>query len=159
MISRLCFILMICFAFKANGQDSIPIKNELSYKLFSKCFENLNQGSEIFEKYPDLKKNGFCSIQDCILLLVYKEEYVQEIGKARLRGIATQLFREGNPVLLISGMNSSSTALEENENTLDDNNIIYISVGECVIPNYVSIAEEVFNQQTNRLIQQNKNGS
>jgi hypothetical protein len=140
------------------GQDTIAIKNDISFELYSKCFPNLNQGSEIFEKYPEMQKFEFCSIIKCVALLAYKEEYIQEIGKARLRGIATQLFREGNPVILISGMDSSSTEIEENKNVKDDNNIVYVSIGECVIPQYMWTAKEVFNTQTKILIEKNKNG-
>lgn len=151
---RMKFIVLVtfCSTFALYGQ------NEVSFELFSKCFPNLNQGSEILEKYPEMQKFGFCSIFKCINLLAYQEEFIQEIGKARLIGIATQLYREGNPVILISGMDSSSTEIEENKNIKDDNNIVYVSVGECVIPNYVWTAKEMFNKQTRMLIEKNKNG-
>lgn len=158
MKSRLYLLLTVFFMSKAIGQNTDSLKVDISYKLYSKCFENLNYGSEVIEKYPALKKNGLCSIQDCILSLAYEEDVVKEIAIARLRGIATQLYRQGNPVILISGMDSYTTALEENENTEDDNKIVYISVGECVIPNYVSKAEEIFNKQTRMLMEKNKNG-
>ncbi|SHF74095.1 hypothetical protein SAMN05444377_11760 [Flavobacterium fontis] len=158
MKSRLYLVLTVFLMSKAIGQNADSLKVDISYKLFSKCFKNLNYGSEVIENYPALKKSGLCSIQDCILSLAYNEEIINKIVEVRLIGIATQLFREGNPVLLISGMNSYATSLEENENTEDDNKIIYISVGECVIPNYISKGTEIFNKQTLSLIEKKKNG-
>lgn len=159
MKPRLYHLLFaICFMFKVNGQNSDSLPLDVSDKLYSKCFENLNYGSETIEKYPALKKSGLCSIQDCVLSLAYNEVIVNEIAITRLREIATQLFREGNPVILISGMDSSTTAFKKNENTEDDNKIIYISVGECVIPNYILKAQEVFNKQTKMLIEKDKKG-
>ncbi len=152
MKSKLFILFTISFILKATGQKSDTLNVDPSYRLYSKCFENLNYGSEIIEKYPALKKSGLCSIQDCVISLAFKEDFIQEIAKARLRGIATQLFRQGSPVILISGMDSYSTALEENKNTDDDDKIVYISVGECVIPRYISIGQEVFNEQTRKLL-------
>lgn len=158
MKSRLYLLLTFFLMFKAIGQNADSLKVDISYELFSKCFKNLNYGSEVIENYPALKKSGLCSIQDCILSLAFNEEIINEIVEVRLIGIATQLFRQGNPVLLISGMDSYATALEENQNTEDDNKIIYISVGECVIPNYISKGKEIFNKQTLSLIEKKKNG-
>ena len=143
---------------EVNGQNSDTLEVELSQKLYTKCFKNLNYGSEIIEKTPALKNSGLCSIFDCLFSLAYKDEYIQKIVKARLIGIATQLYREGNPVILISGMEGYSITLEKNQNTNDDDKIVYISVGDCLIPNYISIGKEVFNQQTNKLLKENKNG-
>jgi hypothetical protein len=139
------------------AQVDISNSNEnISFKLYTKSFKNLNHGFELSEKYPVLKKDAFCSILGSITLLAYNEIDFQNIGKARLKGIATQLFQEGNPVYLINGMNSFSNALKENENINDDNKIVYISVGECIIPNYVSIAMKIFNQKTKELLENNK---
>jgi len=46
--------------FKAIGQNADSLKVDISYKLFSKCFKNLNYGSEVIENYPALKKSGLC---------------------------------------------------------------------------------------------------
>jgi hypothetical protein len=158
MKQKFNLILIFYSTFVIYGQNEVALKNDISFELYSKCFPNLNQGSEIFEKYPEMQKFEFCSIFKCVALLAYQEEFIQEIGKARLRGIATQLYREGNPVILISGMDSSAIEIEENKNTKDNDNIVYVSVGECVIPNYVWTAKEVFNKQTRMLIEKNKNG-
>ncbi|CAM3505127.1 hypothetical protein FLLO111716_14635 [Flavobacterium longum] len=83
----------------------------------------------------------------------YKEDDIKKAAEYRLRGIATQLYNQGKPVYLISGMDSSSYAHKQNENLEDDNGIIYISIGECLISQSESKAKEIFNEQTKMLIE------
>ena len=92
----------------------------------------------------------------CIALLHYEEDDIKFIAEERLRGIATQLFREGNPVLLITGMESFERAQENNKNLEDDNHIVYISVASCLVSQYEARAKEVVNSQTQLLINRNK---
>ncbi|MFD1605003.1 hypothetical protein ACFSJW_00255 [Flavobacterium artemisiae] len=124
-------------------------------QLETKCFENLNQGNEIFEKYPALKSVKFCSLLECMFLLSYKEEDIQFAAEKRLIGIATQLYKEGNPVYLFSGMDSYLTQKQKNENLEDDNHTVYIRYGECVSPSFLHKAAEIVNKQTQLLINQN----
>lgn len=126
----------------------------IAVQLQTKCFENLNQGNEIFEKYPALKSIKFCSLLECMFLLSYKEEDIQIAAEKRLIGIATQLYKEGNPVYLFSGMNSYLTQKQKNENLEDDNHTVYISYGECVSPNFLHKAATIVNNQTRLLINQ-----
>ena len=127
-------------------------KEEFPLSLVSRYFENLNQYSEIYEKYPQLKEKAYYTILGCINLLHMKEEEIQLVGKARLKGIATQLYREKKPVMLITGLESALTANSKNENVEDDNNLIYISIGDCVITESEQTAKETFNNQTMNLI-------
>ncbi|WPO78127.1 hypothetical protein [Flavobacterium sp. KACC 22761] len=91
----------------------------------------------------------------CSYLLSYDEE-IQFIGEKRLIGIATQLFREGNPVHMIMGMNSSLYANEKNENLTDYNHLVYVSYGECTNPSFLIKAAEIINKQTTLLIEQSR---
>lgn len=158
MVQNFFLVLLISIGFQGKSQDisenNVTEDNSVSTQLYTKCFENLNQGAEIFEKYPALKNNPFCSIITCSFLLSYKEKDIQIARENRLTGIATQLFREGNPVNLVMGMESFLWVKKENENLEDDNHIVYISYGECTNPYYLTRAAEIVNKQTELLIKQ-----
>ncbi|MNY53611.1 hypothetical protein D3C86_1893800 [compost metagenome] len=85
-----------------------------------------------------------------------EDETIKKIAIARLKGIATQLFREGKPVLLTSGMNSANFNIIKNENLEDDNNIIYVSIADCIVTQAQDKAQGIFNNQTRKLIEENK---
>lgn len=94
----------------------------------------------------------FCSLITCSFLLSYKETDLQIAGEQRLIGIATQLFKEGNPVYMVSGLDSSFETNKKNENIDDDNHIVYISYAECTSPPFLSKAADIVNKQTLSLI-------
>ncbi|AWK06090.1 hypothetical protein HYN56_18400 [Flavobacterium crocinum] len=158
MTYKLSFILFLCFCFYVNSQNNdnsnVIEDRSISAQLFVKYFRNLNQGAEIFEKYPALKsgKVKFCSLLECMYLNAYKEEDIKFAAKQRLIGIATQLYNEGTPVYLIMGLDSYLTAKERNLNLEDDNHIVYINYGECTNPSYLREAAEIVNRQTHSLI-------
>lgn len=158
MFKNLILVLSFFLWFQVESQNTTEnneiIDNSISEQLYTKCFENLNQGAEIFEKYPTLKENLFCSIIRCSILLAYNEKDIQFAGENRLIGIATQLFREGNPVYLTAGMENYLWVEKENKNLEDDNHIVYISYGECTNPYYLNKAAEIVNKQTKLLIKQ-----
>lgn len=159
MIPKIICLLLLISSFQVKSQETSIIEEvedtSISAQLQTKCFENLNQGNEIFKKYPALKSVKFCSLLECMFLMSYKEEDIQIAAEKRLIGIAMQLYREGNPVYLFSGMDSYLTQKLENENLEDDNHRVYISYGECVSPNFLHKAAEIVNQQTRLLISQN----
>lgn len=158
MIKKLFITLVLFISFQAESQNTdeanIIEDNSISTQLYTKCFENLNHGAEIFEKYPALKSMKFCSIITCGYLLNYKEEDIQLAATARLQGIATQLFREGNPIKMVSGMESYIRVQKENENLQDDDHLVYISYGECTSPYYLKQAADIVNLQTALLLKQ-----
>jgi hypothetical protein len=142
----------------SSAQTETKIDDNFPLSLLTRNFENLNHGSELFEKYPILKTKELNSIIGCIYLLEMKEEEIRKVAIARLRGISTQLFNEGKPVILTYGMDSVGFAIKKNENLEDDNHIIYLSIADCVVRNSEEKAENEFNNQTWKLIAQ-KNGS
>lgn len=158
MISKLFLVLLFFLSFEIESQNldasNIVVDTSISAQLYTKCFENLNQGDEIFLKYPGFQSSKFCSLITCSFLLSYKEVDLQIVGEQRLIGIATQLFKEGNPVYLISGLDSSFEAAKKNENLEDDNHIVYISYSDCISPAFLRKASEIVNQQTDSLIKQ-----
>ncbi|MHC0445090.1 hypothetical protein ACWA1F_06750 [Flavobacterium sp. 3-218] len=135
-----------------NLDDSSTAEDtSISAQLYTKCFDNLNQGNEILMNYG-FKSSKFCSLINCSFLLSCKEIDLQMAGEQRLIGITTQLFNEGNPVYLFSGMESYLTQQQKNENLKDDNHIVYISYGDCVSPNFLHKAADIVNKQTSSLI-------
>ena len=156
LVRKLFFLQLILFAFRANSQVSsnneVIEDKSIFAQLYTRCFENLNQGSEILEKYPVFKDFKLCSLLYCTILLSYQENDIKLVAEQRLQGITTQLFREGNPVYLISGMESYEKAIENNKNLEDDNHIVYISIGACQISPFESKAQDIVNKQTMFLI-------
>ena len=158
MISKLLFILplLICFQVESQNIDDteIVVDHSISTQLYTKCFENLNQGTEIFEKYPTLKSVKFCSLIECMHLYAYPEKDIKFAAEKRLIGIATQLYNVGTPVYLTMGMDSYLYAKEKNQNLEDDNHLVYINYGECTNPKFLVDAAKIVNRQTLSLIKQ-----
>ncbi len=161
MMQKIVLTILLLFSISVESQSASDISEEIedtsiSAQFYTKCFENLNQETEIFKKYPAFKNMKFCSIFKCSFLLSYKEEEIKLFGEKLLIGIATQLFREGNPVYLIMGMDSFLYAKEKNENLTDDNHLVYISYGDCTNPSFLIKAAEIVNKQTQLLIEQSQ---
>lgn len=160
MIKKFLFAVVLTISFQAKSQSADEIieieDHSISAQLYTKCYENLNHGAEILEKYPAFKETKLCSLAYCMMLLAYQDQEIQQIGEDRLIGITTQLYREGNPVILIMGMESSLEAEKRNENLDDDDRIVYISYGECTNPPFLREGAEIVNKQTRTLIFQNK---
>lgn len=137
MIAKLFLILSFLSFFQIESQNlddsNIVIDTSFSTQLYTKCFENLNQGNEIFMKYPRFESSKFCSLLTCSFLFSYKE---------------------GNPVYLVSGLDSSFEADQKNKNLEDDNHIVYISYSDCISPAFLKRAAKIVNQQTDSLIKQ-----
>ncbi|MFQ6599562.1 hypothetical protein [Flavobacterium sp. C3NV] len=159
MVQKILSLIMLLLSLNAKSQnvdESIETEDHsISAQLYTKCFENLNQGAEILEKYPAFKETKPCSLAYCMMLLSYKDEEIKLVAEQRLQGIATQLFQEGNPVYLISGMDSFLTAQEKNKNLEDDHHIVYISYAECTSPEFLRRSADIVNAQTMQLIKQN----
>lgn len=147
-------IFMFLNTLFSSAQTTAENENDFLFLLTRNFI--LNHGNELFDQYPLLKFEGYNSIDGCIYLLYIKEDEVKKVAMERLRGISTQLFNEGKPVLLTYGMNSVGFTLKKNENLDDDNHIIYLSIADCVISEAESIARDVFNAQTIKLLAQKK---
>ena len=157
MTKALKFILIFFLTQFSFAQTETKVDENFSLSLLTREFETLNHGSELFEKYPFLERKQLYSIIGCIYLLEMKEEELKKVGIERLKGISTQLFNEGKPVMLTYGMNSVDFADKKNENLEDDNHIIYVSIADCVIRDAEEVAKNIFNSQTWKLVAQ-KNG-
>lgn len=158
MLKKLILILLFGFCLQIqtqNSKDSIFEDHSIADQLYTKCFKNLNQGAVFFEKYPNYKRTDVCSLMYCMMLLSFREKEAQQAGEDLLRGIATQLYREGNPVYMIMGMDSYLSAKTKNENLQDDDHIVYISYAECTSPYFLSKAADIINEQTMSLLYRN----
>ena len=160
MVQKILSLILLLLSLNAKSQnvdESIETEDHsISAQLYTKCFENLNQGSEVLENYPAFKEMKPCSLAYCMMLFAYQDKEMQQIGENRLIGIATQLYHEGTPVILIMGMESSLEAQKRNQNLDDDDHIVYISYGECTNPAFLTKAADIVNKQTRTLIYQNK---
>ena len=160
MVQKILSLILLLLSLNAKSQnvdESIETEDHsISAQLYTKCFENLNQGSEVLENYPAFKAMKPCSLAYCMMLLAYQDKEMQQIGENRLIGIATQLYHEGTPVILIMGMESSLEAQKRNQNLDDEDHIVYISYGECTNPAFRTKAADIVNKQTRTLIYQNK---
>ena len=160
MVQKILSLILLLLSLNAKTQnvdESIETEDHsISAQLYTKCFENLNQGSEVLENYPAFKETKPCSLAYCMMLLAYQDKEMQQIGENRLIGIATQLYRQGTPVILIMGMESSLEAQKRNQNLDDDDHIVYISYGECTNPAFLTKAADIVNKQSRTLIYQNK---
>lgn len=54
----------------------------------------------------------------CMELLRYEDKEIQQMGEARLIGIATRLYYEETPVILTMGMDSYLEAEKRNQNSM-----------------------------------------
>lgn len=152
----LVMLFLICFQAESQNNDDTEIieDHSISTQLYTKCFENLNQGTETFQKYFDLKEDNFCRLYQCMFLLYIKDPEMKIATEKRLIEIATRLYQEGTPVYLTMGMDSNLNAQVKNENLEDDNHIVYISFGDCLNPKYLIDAAEIVNNRTLSLINQ-----
>lgn len=136
----------------SSAQTEIEIDNNFPLSLLTRSFENLNHGSELFEQYPILQNKHLYSIIGCIYLLDMEKEEIKKVAIARLKGISTQLFNENKPVILTYGMDSVGFAMKKNENVEDDNQIVYLSIADCIVKNSEVQAQNAFNNQTRKLV-------
>ena len=157
MNKALKFIFIFFITQCSFAQTETKVDDNFPLSLLTREFENLNHGSELFEKYSILKTKQLNSIIGCIYLLETKEEEIKKVAIARLKGISTQLFNEGKPVVLTCGMDSVYFADKKNENLEDDNHIIYVSIADCLVRSSEEVAQNIFNSQTWKLVAQ-KNG-
>lgn len=150
-------ILTIVIIHVSYAQANVDPQDNFPLSLLTKHFENLNHGNEEANQYPLLKQHESYSILGCMSLLSSENEIVKKVALARLRGISTQLFLEGKPVILTAGMNSAGINISKNKNLQDDDHIIYVAIADCIVTKEQEKAQAIFNNQTRALIAQKQN--
>lgn len=138
------------------GQDDAT--ESIEDGIVNYCFENLSPIRE-FDSLPKWKEEKFCTLLDNLTLLQFEGvnvDFNQKLHKSilnRLCEISRGFYDKGNPVVLTSGLDSSYYAIQSNKNIEDEDNVIYVSIGECLIPNSWQKGKEVFNAMTKKLIE------
>jgi hypothetical protein len=128
-------------------------EQKIQHKIYSKCFESLKPIPET-ENHMPLKIISFCSLFECVMGFEYakEEKTIQEAISKRAIEISVLLYDEGTPVYLTSGLDSSYEAEKENQSITDDNNLVYISVGECTSTSSLQKIKKIINEHTLKLI-------
>jgi len=127
-------------------------------QIFGKCYNDLESIEGTTNILPEKKNVKFCSLYQCTSRIVYAEEdkNIEDKIIKRALEIAIRLYNEGTPVYLTYGMNSSGQADSDNEILTDDDNLVYISVGECIVFNPLVKISEAVNKTTMELINNSK---
>lgn len=150
-------IILFLFSLQVFSQE-IENKDEiLSIQdiYLSQCFEELQIIDEL-NKYPAFENQRFCNLEHTMYLLEYKEEFVRKEAIKRLKEIANLFYLENKYIVLTQGMDSFYISEKENLNLNDDDGKIYISLGECVIPNSMNEAKHIFNDEMKKLFTSKK---
>ena len=150
-------IILFLFSLQVFSQE-IENKDEiLSIQdiYLSQCFEELQIIDEL-NKYPAFENQRFCNLEHTMYLLEYKEEFVRKEAIKRLKEIANLFYLENKYIVLTHGMDSFYISEKENLNLNDDDGKIYISLGECVIPNSMNEAKHIFNDEMKKLFTSKK---
>ncbi|WPO79129.1 hypothetical protein [Flavobacterium sp. KACC 22761] len=151
-------ILLLLLGIKVFAQNEYESFDDPIYtETFGKCFTELKPLQEVKNRVK-LNKIAFCSLYQCVRYVQYVEyeEKMQNAILKRAVEIAALLYKNGTPIYLISGMNSSDKALIKNANLNDDNKLIYISVAECISSSTLDRMQEIVNSETSRLIKSKK---
>jgi len=153
-MNKIFLVLFLLFINQTFCQNVVEDSEEkIHHKIYSKCFENLKAIQET-ESHNPLKIISFCSLLECVIGVEYSKDKkdIQEAILKRALEITTLLYNEGTPIYLTSGMDSSYEAEKKNQNITDDNNLVYISVGECIVSRSLIKIQEAVNKETMKLI-------
>jgi hypothetical protein len=151
-------IFLVLFLFSLNQTFCQNIDDENSKKayaeVYGKCFKDLKPIEGTKDILPSKKDISFCSLYQCVSRIGYAEgnKNTQKAILKRAIEITTLLYKQGTPIYLLSGMDSSGTEIVENKNLTDDNNLIYIAVAECLTSQSLEKIKDIVNEQTMKLI-------
>lgn len=127
-------------------------------EIFGKCYKDLNPIEGTINLIPEKKNVKFCSLYQCVSRIEYaeNEKNIENAIIKRAIEITVRLYREGTPVYLTYGMDSSSQADWDNQILTDDDNLVYVSIAECVVSNSLVKISEAVNKATMELINNSK---
>ncbi|SFD01431.1 hypothetical protein [Flavobacterium phragmitis] len=158
MTKRILFLLLF-FINQAFCQDKNYSNPDKAFiEVFGKCYNDLSPIEGTEKLLPKNKNVKFRSLYQCVSRITYAEndKKIESLILKRAVEIAVRLYSEGTPVYLIYGMNSSNQADSENQILTDDNNLVFMSVGECVVFNPLIKISEAVNNTTMELINNSK---
>ncbi|CAA9203442.1 hypothetical protein FLA105534_04637 [Flavobacterium bizetiae] len=97
MIKKILFAVLLILSFQAKSQntdESMEIEDHsISAQLYTKCYENLNQGTEIIEQNPKWKDSKPCSLLYCMMLLGLEDKEATNWQRSINRNHDTTLSR------------------------------------------------------------------
>jgi len=152
---KITFLILFLFclhqAFCQNKNDENLDK--VYVEVFGKCFEDLKALEET-KDILSLKKISFCSLYQCVNRIQHSEvdKNIQDAILKRATEITTRLYNEETPIYLIGGSMSWHQADTKNQDLTDDNNLIYVSISDCISSNALVKIAKTVNEETSRLI-------
>lgn len=151
-------IFLVLFLFSLNQIFCQDISDENSKKayieVYGKIFKDLKPIEGTKDILPPKKNVSFCSLYQCVSRIEYTEgnKNIQEAIFKRAIEITNLLYKQGTPIYLLSGMDSSGTEIVENKNLTDDNKLVYIAIAECLTSQSLEKIKDIVNEQTMKLI-------
>lgn len=126
---------------------------DIQKKYYTFCRSDLAPIEKI-EAYPNFLVEDLCSIKSCFRSISYEE--VNKVIHKRLTELAIKNFNEGILLYLIDGKNSVKCADKKNLNINDDNGFIYVSIDDFINAKEITIAKELYNDETKKLLKNKK---
>ncbi|MBE8727087.1 hypothetical protein [Flavobacterium hungaricum] len=145
-------ILFINQVFCQNENDTNSEK--LVTEIYGKLYKDLDPIEGTINILPLNKNIKFCSLYQCVSRIGYAEKHkiIEEKIIKRALEITTRLFNEGTAIYLTYGAESLGQAISDNEILTDDNNLIYVSVGQCIVSDSLIKISDAINKRTMELI-------
>jgi hypothetical protein len=126
---------------------------DIQKKYYTFCRSDLAPIEKI-EAYPNFSVEDLCSIKSCFRSISYDE--INKVIYKRLTELAIKNFNEGILLYLIDGKNSVKCADKKNLNINDDNGFIYVSIDDFINAKEITIAKELYNNETKKLLKNRK---
>ena len=153
----LIIITVVFFHLQAKGQvmeNDSAIASQHKNPFIIRCFVNLTPNPKL-DSLEKVYKFRFCSLAACInpLTTEYLERQALEAIKIRLEEIAERFVKEGTPVLVFIGGDSSYKYAERMNEGKNAYNIQYVSFGDyCNLYKNDKFLETMFNDKTKQLL-------
>lgn len=126
---------------------------DIQKKYYTFCHNDLAPLEKI-EAYPNFQVEDLCSIKSCFRSISYKE--INKVIYKRLTELAIKNFNDGTLLYLIDGEKSVECADKKNLNINDDNGFIYVSIDDFINAKEITVAKELYNNETKKLLKNKK---
>jgi hypothetical protein len=145
--------IIIILLLVSNVSFSQNQMGDIQKKYYTSCHIDLTPMEKI-EAYPNFPVEDLCSIESCFRNISYEE--INKVIYERLTELAIKNFNEGILLYLIDGEKSVKCADKKNLNINDDNGFIYISIDNFINAKEITIAKELYNNETKKLLKNKK---
>ncbi|UFH36545.1 hypothetical protein [Flavobacterium acetivorans] len=141
--------IFFLFLLASNISFSQNQMGDIQKKYYTFCHSDLTPLEKI-EAYPNFPLEDLCSIKSCFRSISYEE--INKVIYKRLIELAIKNFNDGILLYLIDGKKSVKCADKKNLNIDDDNGFIYISIDDFINAKEITIAKELYNNETKKLL-------